>query len=409
MFVRTSLATALVAGLLSVAPAAHAALGPIPCTYDDVTGEMRVGVVDGSPSRINLRVDAIGAITLNGDPCSTDPMTGLLDHVTFYGGPHLRLTLDGRVGSFANGRGPDPGGAPEVKFRFEDPFPTFGLSVWGSGDADRIVAGANGVDLTGDGDVDVERAGIGALTLEGKSGEDLLSTMGGGSTGGPLMAATVLDGGPNDDTLRQADLGGTGYHALLVGGFGADRIEAAGDGATVDYSSSTQRVRVDLRAGSAIGQGSDVLQGVQSVVGSRFGDKLIAGGAPASFQGGAGNDLLVAGRHHGVLDGGSGRDTVSYGQATRGVRASLMSGTASWGPKHLVSIEAILGSRLHDVLVGDGSGNRLNGGGGDDVLMGAAGSDSLQGGTGSDLLLGGPGRDRCREGAGHGRQRACER
>ncbi|HUG61927.1 MAG TPA: M10 family metallopeptidase C-terminal domain-containing protein, partial [Methylomirabilota bacterium] len=57
------------------------------------------------------------------------------------------------------------------------------------------------------------------------------------------------------------------------------------------------------------------------------------------------------------------------------------------------SIENLLGSRLNDILTGDGKANLLAGGDGDDVLAGNGGDDTLVGGAGKDTLTGGEGAD----------------
>ena len=55
-----------------------------------------------------------------------------------------------------------------------------------------------------------------------------------------------------------------------------------------------------------------------------------------------------------------------------------------WGTDRLAGIEAVIGSRFADVLIGDGGPNHL---------AGLKGNDRLSGSGGRDLLDGGPGRD----------------
>lgn len=122
---------------------------------------------------------------------------------------------------------------------------------------------------------------LGNDTILGDAGDDFL-------VGGP--ANDVLDGGPGEDTAWFADAPGP--------------------------------VTVDLAAGRAVGtDGTDVLRGIEVVVGSRFNDTLI-GSAEADtldgaegddqLQGGAGDDLLQGGPDDDTLDGGPGRDTALY-------------------------------------------------------------------------------------------------
>ncbi|CAN0505675.1 unnamed protein product, partial [Phaeothamnion confervicola] len=57
-------------------------------------------------------------------------------------------------------------------------------------------------------------------------------------------------------------------------------------------------------------------------------------------------------------------------------------------------IENVTGSDFGDIIVGNGSNNRLEGGDGNDFLSGGFGNDVLIGGNGVDTLLGGDGDDR---------------
>jgi len=127
----------------------------------------------------------------------------------------------------------------------------------------------------------------------------------------------TLSGGTGDDTLS----GGTGDDTL-VGGTGNDRAS---------FRSAAAGVTVDVGAGSATGDGTDVLSTIEDVIGSAFAD-ILTGDANANR-----------------LDGDAGADTISGGGGI-------------------------------DKLIGDK---------GDDTLSGDAGNDTLFGGEGNDLLIGG--------------------
>src|SRR5919204_6440358 len=95
----------------------------------------------------------------------------------------------------------------------------------------------------------------------------------------------VLDGSGGNDKLD----GGAGGD-MLVGGAGDDTLaggSGAGNGALerdyAVYSAAPGPVQVDLGAGRATGWGTDTLDGIEGVFGSRFNDVL---------TGGAGDDIL---------------------------------------------------------------------------------------------------------------------
>ena len=132
----------------------------------------------------------------------------------------------------------------------------------------------------------------GADRLTGTSGPDVIAGLGGNdhirAGGGHDVICggrgnDVLDGGPGDDRL--------------VGGRGADLVV---------FSDASRRVRVSLENGRATGAGSDRIDGVEDVRGSRFGDRIEGGDGPNLLMGMSGNDVLI---------GSGGRDEArgSYG------------------------------------------------------------------------------------------------
>src|SRR3546814_4281016 len=157
---------------------------------------------------------------------------------------------------------------------------------------------------------------------------------------------------------------------MLIGGAGFD---------SADYSGSGAAVTVDLVAGTGAGgdaQG-DRLQGVERLIGSRFGDEFTGDGFDNVLIGAAGADRLT---------GGAGIDTADYSASGAAVSA-VLGGTGSGGDAQgdvLAGSENLVGSGFGDVLVGDGAANALSGGAGDDRLVGKGGADRLDGGAGTD-------------------------
>jgi Ca2+-binding RTX toxin-like protein len=207
--------------------------------------------------------------------------------------------------------------------------------------------------------------------LAGRGGNDTVSSGGGGSLEceDPLAGissfscADILLGEAGDDTL--------------TGGDGLD---------VVMYFDAPDPVTVDLAAGTATGEGSDTLEGIEGVHGSRNGDSLTGGADDNVFALEGGDDTVV---------GAGGTDLVLYAE-TGGVAVDLTAGTAEGaGADSLSGIEDVWGSPGDDTLIGDGAANELRGRGGDDTISGGAGEDDLSGGAGTDSLDGGGGFDTC--------------
>jgi Ca2+-binding RTX toxin-like protein len=106
----------------------------------------------------------------------------------------------------------------------------------------------------------------------------------------------------------------------------------------------------------------------------------------AVLDGGEGNDFLQGTIAGDILNGGNGNDTASFvnafsGGSTTGVTVDLnvqgvAQDTVAAGLDTLTGIENLIGSALHDTLIGDGNDNVIEGGLGNDVLVGGAGIDT---------------------------------
>jgi Ca2+-binding RTX toxin-like protein len=291
--------------------------------------------------------------------------------------------------------------------------------VFGSGFSDLLVARASLTDLYGGAGDDIFVTGGGGDILDGESGFDTLDYSGhdqgaavdlqagtdgdnnllfsferiiGSSFGDNLTGAdsgSQLYGEDGDDVLT----GGTG-NDNFYGGAGADTI-TGGDGFdTADYSGVSGPVTIDLAAGtgtSAEAEG-DTLSAIERVIGSSFGDVLIAeaigsdlygAGGDDTLTGGIGDDLLVGGTGADTITGGDGFDTVDYSGAVDRMLVDLSDGTASDGDT-LAGIERVFGSALDDVLIAGVADADLYGGAGDDLLITGDGADILDGGAGDD-------------------------
>jgi Ca2+-binding RTX toxin-like protein len=273
----------------------------------------------------------------------------------------------------------------------------------------------------GDGDdvLDASAVTVGFTDLFGGAGDDVLSP---GTTAGDF-----LDGGPGVDTLSYAtrttsvailnsvnsgaDANGDGDSSdvgdendisffgncfeILQTGSGNDTIDDNGCGATtmipgdgddfidgqsndtIDWSSSSTGMVIDIPNESATGQGTDTWDGVEQFVGSPFDDTMLVGDdAPGP----------------GVTDfsGGDGVDTVDGSGATAGVRINL----DILDPSGADDLENVVGSAFNDTLDGNDNRNQITAGAGDDFLDGQPGNDTLLGEAGNDSFFGDTGADR---------------
>ncbi|MEZ5840904.1 MAG: hypothetical protein R3D02_10950 [Hyphomicrobiales bacterium] len=319
-----------------------------------------------------------------------------------------------------------------------------GLGTGGDADGDtyssieRVVGSAYGDTLIGDNGNNILEGKAGADTLRGGAGADQL--IGGTGTDTAdystsaigvsvnLLENTASGGDAEGDTYSSIEsvtgtnyidtlVGDAGNNALsggsgddtLNGGAGADTLDGGTGNDTADYSTSTSGVTVDLGTGTGSGgyAQSDVLSGIENVVGTNQSDTLVgdgnanvlSGGAGGdtlrgaggddTLNGGEGDDVLEGGAGADVINGGGGSDTVDYSSSSAGVTIDLVTRSAVGGDAQgdtLIDIERVLGSANNDQLTGDANVNTLEGGDGDDLLIGGAGGDTLIGGNGTDTV-----------------------
>ncbi|MDY0870996.1 type I secretion C-terminal target domain-containing protein [Dongia rigui] len=235
----------------------------------------------------------------------------------------------------------------------------------------------------------------------------------------PLIAT----GGAGMDTL----IGGGG-NDVLTGGDGADSLTGGLGIDVANYADSSQGVTIDLTLAGAqggTGDGSgDVLQGIEDLIGSSYGDTLSGTAAANRLEGGAGDDLLVSGGGNDTMVGGDGDDTFVMGASWTtadkldggdGEDTLSLSGNYATGMSvGYYNIERVtLGAGFdYKLTLADatnvwgftvdgstlGAGDNLTVNGAAELLMplvaiGGAGDDMLTGGTGNDILTAGAGID----------------
>ncbi|SCM79020.1 putative Hemolysin-type calcium-binding region [uncultured Pleomorphomonas sp.] len=231
-------------------------------------------------------------------------------------------------------------------------------------------------------------------SLVGSEADDQLTSAGGASILRGLAGNDTLIAGSNGDLL----FGGDG-NDTLISGLGDDLLFGGKDEDRVDFSAASQRVEVNLTAGTAVGFGSDKLFGIEDVTGTAYDDqitgnassnRLVGGGGGDTVSGEDGDDYMDGGDGFDILYGGSGSDEIHGG----GDLDYIYGGSGD---------DRLYGDGADDVLVaGEGddyveggeSNDNIDGESGDDKLFGGAGSDLINGGAGDDVLDGGDGTDR---------------
>ena len=166
--------------------------------------------------------------------------------------------------------------------------------------------------ITGTTDNDVLPGTAGSDVIVGLGGRDIIRGGGGNDVICGGDGNDRLFGGNGDDRVF-----GEGGDDLILGQRGDDTLDGGVDRDKAWYATSPNPVVVDLAAGTASGDGTDVLSGFEYLVGSRFddvldgddGDNVLWGLAGNdTLGGGPGKDLLLAAGGDDTLDGGPDRD-----------------------------------------------------------------------------------------------------
>ncbi|NOG71364.1 FG-GAP-like repeat-containing protein [Roseicella sp. DB1501] len=259
--------------------------------------------------------------------------------------------------------------------------------IRGSNQSDRISGGAGNDTITGS---------LGSDTLAGGAGSDTLDYSRMVAPAGTTVRITL-----NKDGTGTAEKSGGGtdtFNAFQTvnAGTGADRIEMAKDGASlqvargmdgadtidgadsalnlVDYGLDAAGVSINLAAGTARdGSGvTDTLQEVVRVRGSDFADTIQGSSKSEIFDASLGNDSYV---------GGGGTDRLSYsGLSGRSVVITMTAGgtgtavkSNGGGTDSFSGIGALQGTSGNDRIIGSAGATSLT------LLRGLGGVDTIDG------------------------------
>jgi Ca2+-binding RTX toxin-like protein len=222
-----------------------------------------------------------------------------LDYSEKTGGVNVNV-INGvaQTGGFINSAGFYQGGVQEDTIaNFEN--------IFGTGFADRLIAGSTSASISGFGGDDFLFTFSGNDTLFGGEGNDFIST---------AKSTDQLFGENGNDTLN--------------GGTGTDTLNGGANTDTADYSDRTGGVSVNLTTNIALSGGAlnasgfysggfteDSLVSIEAVFGSAFGDRLVAGAFSSRLEGRDGADNISGLGGSDTLIGGAGNDTLSGGGA----------------------------------------------------------------------------------------------
>ncbi|MBL96165.1 MAG: hypothetical protein CMF70_12780, partial [Magnetovibrio sp.] len=255
------------------------------------------------------------------------------------------------------------------------------------------------VTLTGTGVADdVLVVGSQAVTLEGVSGDDILTGGAGGDVIDGAAGDDVIEGGAGDDVIE----GGTGDD-MIDGGLGQDTVEFTGNKA--DFTFAADSMGTLTITDTTTMEGTDVISGVETL---RFADGdltvstgedghvtltgtgtvddvLVVGPQAMTLEGVAGNDILTGGDGADTIDGALGDDTIDGGAGDDTIYGQEGADDISGG----TGDDMIDGGLDNDMITAGAGDDTVYGSSGDDTIMGGAGDDTIDGGLGADLIDGG--------------------
>lgn len=226
---------------------------------------------------------------------------------------------------------------------------------------------------------------------------------------GRLSGIEKVYGSAGDDTMRGSDRtpviwNGSPVAETFVSSKGNDLIDGRGGLDGVDYTyfdyepgSLPGTITVNNSTGRAIDPWGhqDTLRGIEEFDFSDLSQVRFAGSAADETV------RVWASTGGGRYDGKGGTDRIVFAVVagagtTTGIVADMVTGTARYEDGSTTTFkgfENVTGSRLDDLITGDGRANWIVGSDGNDTLYGMAGDDTLSGGLGRDVLEGGAGND----------------
>ncbi|WP_413205084.1 hypothetical protein [Rhodospirillum sp. A1_3_36] len=160
------------------------------------------------------------------------------------------------------------------------------------------------LNITGSSTGDTITTGSGNDLIFGGAGNDTIKTNGGND---------IVYGGSGADTI----IGGSGHGDDTYIGGSSETVDDSDDD-WVKYPSATRAITVNLSTGTATGVDidTDVLYGIEHVLGGDGSDTITGNSKANILQGGTGDDTLDGGAGNDTLEGGDGDDSLVYSSGT---------------------------------------------------------------------------------------------
>lgn len=206
------------------------------------------------------------------------------------------------------------------------------ITIGGTMD-DALIGGAGDDNGGGKQGNDVIDGGRGNDDYQGGEGDDQIQLGRGNDTGIGDVGDDYIWGGSGND--------------IVTPGLGDDKASGGAGKDTYSCVFSPFGVTIDMKAGTAAGEGADDFQDFENVFGTAQGDTVKGDNGDNELTGFQGDDVLFGGRGSDLLKGGGDKD----------------------------------------LLFGEAGNDYLAGEDGDDTLDGGAGADDLSGGAGADVFF----------------------
>ncbi len=297
-------------------------------------------------------------------------------------------------------------------------------------------------------EVDILDGGLGNDQIIANKGDDIIN----GGSGDDVISGQdgddVIDGGSNNDIIHGGDgndtiLGGGGNDEVygnngddsIFDGAGNDIVDGGAGIDTLDYSTHTTYVRVDLSDLTAQNTraGIDTISNIENLIGTSSNDDLAGDVGTNIIQGGAGTDEIWGNGGADFLYGGDGTDyfwvqgddaydDLFDGGAGTADYISFLADANFHLATTIVNVERIdmngfdayallndgldftgmlvyargdiFGQTGNETITGSNSSDYIYGLAGNDTLNGGIGNDYIYGGDDNDIINGGVGNDR---------------
>jgi Ca2+-binding RTX toxin-like protein len=341
--------------------------------FENATGSAQADTLTGSTGA-NILKGGAGNDTLLGGAGgdNMDGGDGTGDTVSYAGSTSVNINLLSNTATGGHAAG-------DVILGFEN--------VTGSSQSDTIAGDANANVLNG-------ALGTGDLLTYANSNAFVnvnLTTnvvSGGFADGDTISGFERVIGSNFDDflagTVFANTLAGGSGNDTIYGDAGADNLTGGNGFDTLDYTSSSAGVTINLLTNTASGGNAqgDLIGTFERVNGSAGGVDVLTGNAAVNIlRGNGGNDIIEGGAGGDTLDGGVGSaDTLVYTSSNAAVFVNIGLNTATGGHAQgdLISgFERLTGSAFDDTLTGTTAANLLKGGLGNDTITGGAGADTF--------------------------------